>query len=59
MIRTGPATVRSYAVAWRQDNVTAELEANGFRLTTPEMLALGKRYESSALPVTGKRGTRR
>ena len=26
---------------------------------TPEMLALGKRYESSALPVTGKRGTRR
>ena len=26
---------------------------------TPEMLALGKRYESSTPPVTGKRGTRR
>jgi 2-methylisocitrate lyase-like PEP mutase family enzyme len=26
---------------------------------TPEMLALGKRYDSSALPAGGKRGTRR
>lgn len=46
MIRTGPATVRSYAVAWRQDNATAELEANGFRLTTPEVLALAHKQQA-------------
>ena len=45
MIRTGPATVRSYAIAWRQDNATAELDANGFRLTTPEVLALARKQQ--------------
>jgi len=46
MIRTGAATVRSYAIAWREDNATAELEANGFRLTTPEVLALTRKQQA-------------
>jgi hypothetical protein len=40
MVRTGAVSVRSYAIAWRQDNATAELELNGFRLTRAEALAL-------------------
>ena len=46
MIRTGPATVRSYAIAWRQDNATAELEANGFKLTLPGVLALARKQDA-------------
>jgi hypothetical protein len=45
-IQTGAVTVRSYAIAWRQDNATAELEANGFRLTTPQVLALARKQET-------------
>jgi hypothetical protein len=46
MIRNGPASVRSYAIAWREDNATAELEANGFRLTSPEVLALARKQQA-------------
>jgi hypothetical protein len=42
MVRTGAVSVRSYAIAWRQDNATAELELNGFRLTRAEALALAR-----------------
>src|SRR5436190_19930597 len=46
MIRTGPATVRSYAIAWREANATAELEANGFKLTLPGVLALARKQDA-------------
>lgn len=45
MVRTGAAPVQSYAIAWRRANATAELEANGFRLTLPEALALARRQD--------------
>ena len=34
-----------HAIAWRRANATAELEANGFRLTLPEVLALARRQD--------------
>ena len=43
---TGLATVRSYAIAWRQDNATAELEANGFKLTLAGVLALARKQDA-------------
>jgi len=46
MLRTGAVTTRSYAIAWREQNATAELELNGFKLTVPEVLALARKQEA-------------
>jgi hypothetical protein len=46
MLRTGAVTVRSYAIAWREQNATAELELNGFKLKVPEVLALARKQEA-------------
>jgi hypothetical protein len=45
MLRTGAVNVRSYAIAWREHNATAELELNGFKLTLPAALALARKQE--------------
>jgi len=45
LLRTGAVNVRSYAIAWREHNATAELELNGFKLTLPEVLALARKQE--------------
>ena len=46
MLRTGAVTIRSYAIAWREKNATAELELNGFKLTIAEVLALARKQEA-------------
>ena len=46
LLRTGAVRVRSYAIAWQDANVTAELELNGFRLTLADALALARKQES-------------
>jgi hypothetical protein len=52
-VRTGAAPVQSYAIAWRRANATAELEANGFRLTLPEVLALARRQDGRLQAAAG------
>lgn len=44
----GALSVRSYAIAWRRDNATAELEANGFarRFTLAQALALARKQDA-------------
>jgi hypothetical protein len=44
-LRTGAVDVRSYAIAWREHNATAEVELNGFKLTLTEALALARKQE--------------
>jgi hypothetical protein len=44
-LRTGAVNVRSYAIAWREHNATAELELNGFKLTLPEALTLARKQD--------------
>ena len=46
LLRTGAVRVRSYAIAWQDAHVTAELELNGFRLTLADALALARKQES-------------
>jgi hypothetical protein len=53
MIGTGAVTVRSYAIAWRERNATAELELNGFKLTVPEVLALARKQEARLRNAAG------
>lgn len=53
MVRTGAAPVQSYAIAWRRANATAELEANGFRLTVPEVLALARKQDGRLRAAAG------
>lgn len=47
----GGLSVRSYAIAWRRDNATAELEANGFarRFTLAQALALARKQDARLL----------
>lgn len=45
MLQTGAVDVRSYAIAWREHNATAELELNGFKLSRFEALALARKQE--------------
>ena len=47
-LQKGAVGVRSYAIAWRQANATAELELNGFagKLTLTDALVLARRQES-------------
>jgi hypothetical protein len=44
-LQTGAVNVRSYAIAWREHNASAELELNGFRLSRLEALALARKQE--------------
>ncbi len=52
LLRSGPVTVRSYSIAWREQNATAELELNGFMLTLPEALALAREQENRLRSAT-------
>jgi hypothetical protein len=47
-LQKGAVRVRSYAIAWRQANATAELELNGFagKLTLADALALARTQET-------------
>lgn len=47
-VRAGALAVRSYAIAWRRWNATAEIEANGFgnRLTLADVLALARKQDA-------------
>jgi hypothetical protein len=51
--QTGGAGIRSYAIAWREANATAELELNGFRLRLPEALALARKQETRLRNAAG------
>jgi hypothetical protein len=44
----GGLMVRSYSIAWRVDNATAELDANGFarRFTLAQALALARKQDA-------------
>jgi hypothetical protein len=46
-LQRGTLSVRSYTIAWRQANATAELEVNGFdgELTLEDALALARKQE--------------
>jgi hypothetical protein len=46
-LRSGAVSVRAYAIAWRDANVSALLELNGFagKLTLPDALVFARRQE--------------
>jgi hypothetical protein len=41
----GPSAVRYYVIAWRSGNVTASINANGFKLTWEQALSLARKQE--------------
>jgi hypothetical protein len=54
-LQVGAVKVRSYAIAWRQANATAELELNGFegKLTLADALALARKQEDRLRNASG------
>ena len=54
-VQPGPTSVRTYLIAWRRDNATAELDANGFgkRITLADVLALARKQDARLRRAAG------
>jgi hypothetical protein len=49
-----PNVIRHYAIAWRDGAVTASVNANGYRLTWPQALALARAQEERIRSAAGE-----
>jgi hypothetical protein len=54
-VQPGPTSVRTYLIAWRRDNATAEVDANGFgkRITLADVLALARKQDARLRRAAG------